>query len=97
MLDVAIKQLRYTGTALAEATREYKIAVNKKALELRSSGNAVGMITLTIYGYEDIATLRFTRDTAEVVHQANIHSINGIKLQMRILEETIKREWGNIK
>lgn len=96
-LDTSLKKLRETGSNLAQATRNYKVAVNQKALQLRDDKMAVGMITLTIYGYRDIAELRFKRDVAEVVYKANLEAINTLKLQCRILESTIQREWGSAK
>ena len=55
MLDKAIKELAQNGYKLAECERDYKIAVNKKALELRSQDVPVTLINQVIYGYEDIA------------------------------------------
>ncbi len=93
-LSNSLKQLRTNGMKLAEAEREYKIAVNKKALLLRSEDMPVTLINQVIYGYEDIAQLRFLRDSAEVVYKANQEAINTLKLQIRIIESQIKREYG---
>lgn len=93
-LSNSLKQLRTNGMKLAEAERDYKIAVNKKALLLRSQDMPVTLISQVIYGYEDIAQLRFLRDSAEVVYRANQEAINTLKLQMRILENQIQREYG---
>ena len=82
-LSNSLKQLRINGIKLAEAEKEYKIAVNKKAL-----------ISQVIYGYDDIAQLRFLRDSAQVVYNANQEAINTLKLQIRIIENQIKREYG---
>lgn len=97
MLDKAIKDLAQNGYDLAIKEREYKIAVNKKALQLRAEDMPVTLINQVIYGYDDIALLRFERDTAEVKYNANLEYINTIKLQIRILENQIQREWGNTK
>ena len=51
MLDKAIEQLAQNGYKLAECERDYKIAVNKKALELRSQDVPVTLINQVIYGY----------------------------------------------
>lgn len=91
----AIKQLAQNGFDLAQKEKEYKIAVNKKVLELRALDTPVTEINLTIYGYEDIAELRFKRDTAQVKYNANQEYINTLKLQMRLLESQINREWSN--
>lgn len=93
-LDTAVKQLRKTGTAYAEAERDYKILLRTEALKLRDDGMAVGMIDKVIYGIPSVAAKRFERDCAEVVWKANQESINSIKLQMRLLEAQISREWG---
>ena len=95
MLDKAINDLAKNGYDLALKEKEYKIAVNKKALELRANDYPVTLINQIIYGFEDIANLRFNRDIAEVKYNTNQEYINTIKLQIRILENQLNREWGN--
>lgn len=97
MLDKAIEQLANNGYDLAEKERQYKIAINKKALELRADDTPVTLINTIIYGYEDIAELRLNRDIAEVKYNSNLEYINTIKLQIRILENQLSREYGNVK
>ena len=96
-LDDAIHQLATNGIDLANKEKEYKIALNKKALELRAEDMPVTLINQVIYGYDDIALLRLARDTAQVKYNANLEYINTIKLQIRILENQMQREWGNTK
>lgn len=95
MLDKAIKDLAKNGYYLAEKERQYKIAINKKALELRAEDTPVTLINQIIYGFEDIAQLRFERDTAEVKYNSNLEYINTIKLMIRILSNQIDREYAN--
>ena len=95
-LNKSLKQLRTNGIKYAECEKEYKIAVNKKALELRSQDVPVTLINQVIYGYPDIAQLRFLRDSAEVVYKANQEAINTLKLQIRIVESQLSREYSNI-
>lgn len=95
-LSKSLKQLRTNGIKLAERERDYKIAVNKKALELRSEDMPVTLIQTVIYGYDDIAMLRFKRDSAQVVYNANMEAINTLKLQMRIVQNQLDKEWSNI-
>lgn len=94
-LTPAIKKLGQYGQDLALAERNYKIAVNKKALELRADSMAVGMITMTIYGYSEIAELRFKRDVAEVLYKTAYEGVNTLKLQIRVLQGQIEKEWSN--
>ena len=97
MLDKSIKSLRTTGTEAAATERDYKIALRTEALKLRDNGMAIGMIDKTIYGSLEIAELRFKRDVASTVWFANKEAINSIKLQIRILNDQLSREWGNTK
>ena len=93
-LDISIKQLRTSGTEYAKAEREYKILLRQECLKLRDEGMAIGMIDKTCYGIPSVAEARFKRDVAEAVYKANLEAINSIKLQMRLLENQLQREWG---
>ena len=92
-LTKSLKELRKNGIKLAECEKLYKIEVNKKALELRSQDIPVTLIQLTIYGYDNISNLRFKRDCAEVIYNANLEAINTLKLQIRILSNQIEKEY----
>lgn len=94
-LDQALKTLRQNGIALAEAERNYKEAVSKEVLRLKDEGMAVTLINQIIYGMPSISTLRFERDCASVLYNANQEAINVKKLQIRLIEAQISREWGN--
>jgi len=87
-LDITVKQLRKSGTDKAETEKEYKIALTQEALKLKDNKNPVTFISLIIHGVRHIAELRFKRDVADAIYQANLESINSIKLQLRILERT---------
>lgn len=92
-LDISIKQLRVTGTEYADAEKTYKILLRTECLKLRDEGMAIGMIDKTCYGIPSVAEARFKRDVAEAVYKANMEAINSIKLQMRLIENQIQREW----
>lgn len=93
-LMASLRQLRVNGIAYAEAERDYKILLRQECLKLRDEGMAIGMIDKTCYGIPSVAAARFKRDCAEVVYKANQEAINSIKLQMRLMEGQIQREWG---
>lgn len=96
-LDQAIEHLAENGRDLAIKEKEYKIALNQKALELRAEDMPVTLINQVIYGYDDIALLRLARDTAQVRYNANQEYLNILKLEIRILENQLAREYGNTK
>ena len=93
-LEASIKLLRQNGTAYAQAERDYKILLRQECLKLRDEGMAIGMINMTAYGIPSVAEARFKRDVAETVYKANQEAINSIKLQLRLIEGQIQREWG---
>ena len=93
-LSLSIKKLRETGTAYAEAERAYKIRLRQEVLRMRDEGEAIGVISLTCYGIDEVADLRFQRDVAKTVYEANQEAINSLKLQIRIVQSNIEREWG---
>lgn len=93
-LDRSIKQLRTSGTEYAQAERDYKVLLRTECLKLRDDGMAIGMIDKTCYGIPSVAEARFKRDVAEAVYKANLEAINSIKLQMRLIESQLQREWG---
>ena len=96
-LNISIKKLRETGTDYAEAEREYKITLRNEALKLRAEkGMPVTLIQQVVYGVPEVAEKRFKRDVKEAVYKANIEAINVFKLQIRIIESQLQREYGNI-
>lgn len=96
-LNISIKKLRETGTDYAEAEREYKITLRNEALKLRAEkGMPVTLIQQVVYGVPEVAEKRFKRDVKEAVYKANIEAINVFKLQVRIIEAQLQREYGNI-
>lgn len=93
-LETSIRQLRKSGTDYAEAERAYKVLLRQECLKLRDEGMAIGLIDKTCYGIPSVAEARFKRDVAEAVYKANLEAINSTKLQLRLIESQLQREWG---
>ena len=94
-LDASIKQLRKNGTEYAQKERDYKVLLRTECLKLKEEGMAIGMIDKTCYGIPSVAEARFRRDIAKTVYEANQEAINSLKLQLRLIESQIQREWGS--
>ena len=94
-LRKSLKKLRETGTNYAEAEKNYKILLRQEVLKMRDAGEAIGVISLTCYGIPEVAEARQKRDIAEAIYKANQESINVLKLQIKITENQISREWVN--
>ena len=97
-LNISIKKLRETGTEFAEAEKDYKITLRQEALKLRAEkGMPVTLIQQVVYGIPEVAEKRFQRDVKEAIYQANQEAINSTKLQIRVIENQLSREWNNTK
>lgn len=95
LLDVAIKQAKLRGEVYAESEQKYKIALSTSILEERANGTPVSIISDICRGKPEIAKLRFERDCAEVVYKSALEAINSYKLQIRLMDNQLSREWEN--
>lgn len=92
-LDVAIKQLKSRGQKYAESEKDYRVALAQKLLELRENGHPVTIIENIAKGNPDIAKLRLQRDIDETMYKSVLEYLNVVKLQIRVIENQIQREW----
>ena len=97
MLDVAIAELKKRGQKYAEAEKAYRISLARRILEERENGTPVTIISDICRGSAQIAGLRFERDCAEVVYKSAMEAINSMKLQIRLMDSQLDREWGAAK
>ena len=93
-LDKAIDEMRVAGRKLAERERDYKVTLAKACLRLKTLNFAIGLIDKICYGEDDVADARFQRDIAETMYKATQEQINSLKLQIRIIESQLQREYG---
>lgn len=93
LLDKALQQLGKRGRDYAEAEREYRVALAKKIAAERDKGTPVTIISDVCRGSQEIANAKFQRDTAENVYKSALEAINVYKLQLKLLESQIDREF----
>lgn len=97
-LNNSVKKLNQYGNELAVCERDYKVTLRQEALKLRQEKNMpVTLINQIIYGIPEVADKRFKRDVSETMYNVALENINSIKLQMRILENQLQREYGSTK
>ena len=92
-LTASIRKLRTNGEKLAQAERDYKMALRKEALRMRADDMPVTLINNIVYGIDEVADKRFQRDAAQANYEANKEHINITKLKLRLLEAQLSREW----
>lgn len=95
-LNIAIKSLRNTGRDYAEAYTEYRIKLAEKLVELKNNGMPVTIAYDVARGDREIAKAKFNEIAKEAIYKANQESINSTKLQIRIIESQLQREYGNM-
>lgn len=81
------------GQLLAKAERTYRIGLATKLIELKAAGVAATLCSDLARGDEVIAQLREERDKAEVWYRSSLEHIMASKLEVKILEGQIEREW----
>jgi hypothetical protein len=94
MLDTALREFGKRGRDYANAEQEYRCALAEKILVERDKGVPVTIISDICRGDRKIAKLKFERDVAESVYDAAREACNCYKLEIRILEGQVNREWG---
>ena len=95
-LEKGPDEMLSSGIALANAEREYKTLLASKTIELKDRGYSVSMIDKLILGVAEIAEARYKRDIAETIYEASKERINCTKLEIRVLENQIGREYGRV-
>ena len=93
-LNDALSTFRQNGIKYCEAEREYQMAKSKEIMRLKSEGYPVTLIPQIVKGLENVAELDFNRNLAEVVYKANQEAILIKKLQLRVKESEIERDYG---
>lgn len=94
-LDQSLKLLRKSGEEYAKSLADYRMAFSQELLKLRDEGYAISLAENIARGKREIATLKQKQIIAEAVYEANRESINVLKLQIKLLNEQISREWVN--
>jgi hypothetical protein len=96
-LDIAVKSLRNTGKDYAEAYTNYRMELAKELMQLKNEGYAITLAGDIARGKREIAQLKFKEITTEAIYKANLESINAIKLQIKLLDAQLSREWSSEK
>ena len=96
-LGEAVRKLVQTGREYANKERDYNIILAQKSLELKDSGMPATLIGLVVRGQKEVALARCERDIAEVMYKANQELINQCKIEAKILESQLNREWSVTK
>lgn len=93
-LSEYVKGLKNWGIKKAQAEQDYQTALSQEVLKERDKGTAIGVIQLIVKGKPEVAKKRFERDVAESMYQVAQEKINIAKLELRLLDSQVSREWS---
>ena len=93
LLKAALKASSKRGSDAAEAERKYRVALAQQIAVERDKGTPVTIISDVCRGKPEVAKLKFQRDVADVVYKSAMEAINVYKLQIKVLENQIEREY----
>jgi hypothetical protein len=94
LLDNSIKMLRKTGSDYAKAYTDYRVALAKELVKLKEEGYAITLAGDIARGKPEIAHLKYEEISKEAIYKANMESINVLKLQIKIIQEQLNKEYG---
>lgn len=94
-LNSGLKDLRARGVAYADAYRKYRMLLSQELLKLKSDGMPVTIAYDIARGKEEIANAKFEELKTEAYYKSCLEGINVYKMQIKILENQLSREYGN--
>lgn len=94
-LDTSMRMLRKHGEELAQAEHDYQVIKAQTVLVMKSNGCPVTEINMSIKGQPAVAEAMLKRDVAKTMYEANQEHINVKKLDIRVIENQIAREWNS--
>lgn len=93
--DRLIIMMGKAGEELAQAQYDYNVQKAQTAFKLKDRGESATMIMQVLKGTPAVAERMLQRDLAKSKYDAIRENINIIKLQMRMNDSQISREWGS--
>lgn len=94
-LDISVKSLRNTGSDYAKAYTDYRVALAKELMILKEEGYAITLAGDIARGKPEIARLKFKEISTEAIYKANQEAINSTKLQIKIIQEQLNKEYSS--
>lgn len=94
-LHQSMKDFRSSGVKLAQAEHDYQLEKAKTWRILKAEGCTSTELANIIKGQPEVAEAMFKRDTAKATYTAHQEHINVLKLELRVIENQIAREWNS--
>lgn len=95
LLNLALDQAKKRGVELAQKECAYKRANANFLLEQKTKGTAITLIRELALGDKLVSQLRLERDIAVVMYDSAKEATLSYKLELRLIEAQIEREWNS--
>ena len=93
LLTKALEQYKQRGREYAKAYRDYRVMLAKELLKLKSDGMPVTIAYDIARGTPEIADAKEKEIIQESLYESCKEAINTYKLQIKILQEQINKEY----
>ena len=97
LLTKALEQYKTRGLEYAKAYAAYRKLVAQELLKLKAEGMPVTIAYDIARGKEEVAQAKEQEIITEVMYKSCQEAINTYKLQIKILQEQINKEWENVQ
>lgn len=94
LMKRASSEITKRGIDYAKAEAEYQATKARRALEMKADHYPVTFIQTIIKGDEEVNKKLLARDCAEAEYKSAVEALNVYKLDARLIEAQIQREWG---
>lgn len=91
---ISVYKLVDNGRKYGLAVQDYRVDLREEILLLESQGRPVTNLYYIARGSQKVALSKFKEIEAEAIYKANQERINLLKLEMRIKEKQLEREWA---
>ena len=95
-LDQTLRALPKMAKDYATAESNYRTMLAEKVLKLEAEGRPVTNLQIIARGDKQVAAAKAREIMTEALYKATLERINVQKLQIKLLSEQIRREWGNV-
>lgn len=93
LLTKALEQYKQRGREYAKAYRDYRVLLAQELLKLKAEGMPATLAADVARGKEDIAAAKEQEIIAESLYKSCQEAINTYKIQIKVLQEQITREY----
>ena len=95
LLTKALEQYKQRGREYAKAYRDYRVLLAQELLKLKADGMPATLAADIARGKDEIAEAKEKEIITESLYNSCKEAIQAYKLQMKILQEQITKEYEN--